>query len=333
MATQTPPQEPQTRLEAASVAAQQRLREFTAAAVTRAWENLGGYDDTDVARFLAVAIPLVRAAQRQAVSLTDAYVARALDRRPLGIDPQDILPTIRGGGLATPDARDLVAPEIVYRRPFVTTWTALADGKPFDTAVREGQHRASSLAATDVLLAMTHTTTEIARRDKTITGWERVPDASACPLCLIASTQRYHREQLMPIHDHCNCGVRPLTDPIHAESGRAGQIINRELYKQLKRDGVIDRITAQQQKGRARERAEGNRERANATRDEARTERDPRRRVRLEQRAASWDVRAARQDVIANGPDVAVRLHGELGPVLTNAGHAFKGPSDIPQAV
>lgn len=44
-----------------------------------------------------------------------------------------------------------------------------------------------------------------------IVGYRRVPaGGNVCELCLTAATQRYHRDDLMPIHPGCSCDVEPL---------------------------------------------------------------------------------------------------------------------------
>jgi hypothetical protein len=215
---------------------QERLRVLLAATVGRAWAGLPGYDRADLDQWLTTVLPLVEGAQRRSVAITEAYLARALERQPLGLNPADIVGA---------PARAGTPPDVVYTRPFVTVWTALKAGRGFDQAVRDGLVRATSTAETDVQLAMRSTVAQVGEIDK-VPGWERVPDANACSLCLIASTQRYRSGDLMPIHNRCGCGVRPLT-------AEAGHVINRDLYQHLKANGAIDQITSQRQRARLTE--------------------------------------------------------------------------------
>ncbi len=48
----------------------------------------------------------------------------------------------------------------------------------------------------------------------TIVGYRRVlsNNPNHCALCVLASTQRYKRENLMPIHPGCSCTVRPVLE-------------------------------------------------------------------------------------------------------------------------
>lgn len=217
------------RLALQHIAAEARVRKLTVTKVERIWRNLGSYNREDLPRWLEQVIPIVLGAQRQSVVLTDAYLAAAMDRKPLGINAENVIGA---------SARKGTLPEDQWARPMVEHWTALKDGKTWDQARRIGEIGAATRAATDVQLAMRQTAFLAGLQDKNIFGWERVPNSTACDLCLIASTQRYTTEHLLPIHDSCGCGILPLTSS-------TDQIINRELYRDLKADGAMDRVTAQ----------------------------------------------------------------------------------------
>lgn len=204
------------------VDAQARIRERVEQGVGAAWSSLGAYNESDVDRFLERAVPLVQAGESAAITALGVYLAQELGRRPEAVDVSEVLAGIRGG----------VSPDEVYRRPFVAVWSALRDGVLWEDAVSLGLDRAVGAAATDVQLAMTHGMSAYSGVDGGIYGFQRVPNAGACQLCLIASTQRYHSGQLMPIHSHCGCGVAPITEP-------SGQIINRDRYERIKRGSDV----------------------------------------------------------------------------------------------
>lgn len=213
------------------------LRRLVVRLLREVWEGLPAYNTGDVDRWLAQAVPIVGAGQRQAASLTDAYLARAMERQPLGISAAAVVgAAVRNG---TP-------PEVEWRRPFVTLWTALRTGATYERAVATAWDRASAMAELDVQLSARATAREVGLRDPGIYGWRRVTDGDACELCEIASTQRYHRGDLMPIHARCGCTVAPLTSP-------SEQIIDRQLYGELKASGAIARRTAQRQRARGLE--------------------------------------------------------------------------------
>lgn len=234
-----------------------RVRRIAAAGVTVAWDRLGAYNVEDVPTFVGAVVPVVEGAQRQAAALTLGYMTRR--GAQASVDVAAVVAATRGG-IPTAD---------VYRRPFVTTWTALKDGRPWADAVRAGRERATSSAEMDVALATRDTAAAVVEGDDRIVGWERIPDGGACEFCLLASTQRYHSGDLMPLHNRCGCSVEPVfgdRDP--------GHVLKPEQLEALKVGDV----------------------------DEAR-------------RLAS--------------ERLAVHEHGELGPVLTERGQDFTGPSDI----
>jgi hypothetical protein len=181
---------------------QARVRASLERSVGTLWTGLGSYDEADIERWLRQVVPVVTAGQAQAVALVDAYLARALERQPLGVDPQEILAVTRNG----------VAPDEVYRRPFVDVWGGLKDGKLWNEAVALGLERATSAAAIDAQLAMRTAAREIGQADSAIRGYRRVPDAGACEFCVLVAGQTYSTSDLMPVHNRCGCGVEPITD-------------------------------------------------------------------------------------------------------------------------
>lgn len=186
----------------ANIQLQARLREIVAAAVAAAWAALPSYNRADVPGWLATVLPLVAAGQRQAVALTDAYLARALDRPPLGLDPTDLIgAAVRGG----------TAPETVYTRPFIQTWTALGNGAMYEDAVAQGLHRAQSAARMDVQRSHFAAYAAAQDADPGIRGYERVADASACEFCRMINGAFVKSATASPLHNGCGCGLRPVT--------------------------------------------------------------------------------------------------------------------------
>lgn len=298
------------------IEAQGRIKLRVRNGVQAAWVSLGSYDEEDIEPFLSRALPLIRAGELASVSALQLFLSRSLYRPVAAVDPAEIIDSIRGE----------VPPDEVYRRPFVETWTALKDGTGWEQAVSQGLGRALSAAATDMQLAVTHGAKAFGGADDGIFGYQRVANSGACDLCLIASTQRYFTDTLMPIHSHCNCGVVPLTE-------QTGQIINRGRYEDLKSGGRIDAISQQRQAGGFEKRAAANSSRADdlLKKSAAATNADTAERYAL--RAEEWQRRAEEQAATANGlreasrakrgVEVRVRDHGELGPVLTDASHEF----------
>lgn len=223
MSTQTAPTVaggPEAR---AHIAANSRLQEITAAATAAAWLDLASYDEADVPRFLARIVPVVLAAQRASVTSTIAYLSRMIGRRAAPVNVDDLIgasirtatPAVieasqRGGTALSPDATG-VPPEIVYRRPFVEVWGALADHTPWEDAVALGGERVAGTAALDIQNTMRHTLRAVGEADDLIFGYARVPDADACAFCKLIAGRRYLTSDLMEVHTRCQCGVEVIT--------------------------------------------------------------------------------------------------------------------------
>lgn len=133
-----------TALAHSHIEAQRRLRLLAVTSTERLWRSLPGYDREDVSGWLQAILPLVSAAQRQSVALTNAYIARALERQPLGVNTETILAGLRGD----------TDPATVYERPMIEVWTALGAGRPYEAAVAAGMARATGTVAMDVQMAM-----------------------------------------------------------------------------------------------------------------------------------------------------------------------------------
>ena len=186
----------------AHIEAERRLQRAASVTVQRAWADLGSWNEDDVARFLARAVPTVRAAQRNSVAITDAFIARYLGRSALGVPFEEIAAKTRNGV-------DLAE---VYRRPFVTLWTDLKAGRQFDEGLKAAGARAAGSAAMDVQLAMRETANYVDQTDSSFNGYRRVANGGACAFCNEVDGAWVSYEDVMALHDHCNCGVEPNTD-------------------------------------------------------------------------------------------------------------------------
>jgi hypothetical protein len=186
----------------AHLTAQERLRVIVADAVAEAWNQLPGYNEADTEAFVARAVPLVLGGQRAAAQLTDGYVASAMDRAALGLDMESVI------GAA---ARNGTPLEEVYRRPFVTVWTALKNGRPYEDAVASGLARVREAAVMDVQLAHRASLQAIQDGDPSIRGFRRVANGAACQFCLSIDGAIVSSASAMALHTGCGCGLEPLT--------------------------------------------------------------------------------------------------------------------------
>jgi hypothetical protein len=201
-----------------------RLRADTTARALAMWQATGGPGDGNVEAFLAVVIPMIVGAQVAAARLVAGYLA-VMTRLATGTARPAPIPA----AAVTVEALRGVAASEVYTRPVITMRAALAEGKSYEEAFDLATDRVGQLADTDVALAQREATLRVVGADERIVGYRRVLTGRSCAFCATASTQRYHRRQLMPLHTHCDCGVAPIfgtADP--------GNVINRPFLRDLK---------------------------------------------------------------------------------------------------
>jgi hypothetical protein len=190
----------------AHILLQAKLRGFTKQAIAEVWRSLPAHNTENLDEWVARVVPVVLAAQRQSVHLTDAYLARAMNREPLGVNPDDLIGAkVRNG----------TSPEEVYKRPFIATWAALGAGTALGAALDTGEARATSSGAMDVQLSMRATLTAVGGMDEQIVGYVRVPDGGACALCEALAGSFSSSDNLMPIHNNCGCGAEPVSRMVH----------------------------------------------------------------------------------------------------------------------
>jgi hypothetical protein len=224
---------------AASAALRSRLLSF----VLAAYASQGNYRDAAAEAFVGTVVPAAVAAQQAMGALTSAYLAHLIastaggSAAPKGLAPSEISGAALRG----------VTPSEVYRRPYVQVWTDLARGKPFSQAVEAGSRRAQSIAATDLQLAKTRSSQLVLQSDHRVTGYRRVLTGThSCALCVLASTRRYTRGDLLPIHPGCGCSTAPLfgteqPDEVPAEQLHA--VVARDLgakYVKASGKGPVD---------------------------------------------------------------------------------------------
>lgn len=212
----------------------ERVRTRTVRAAELLWANLPDYRDESIAAFRRRVIPVVQASSARVAQLTAAYQRRSLaeldETVPMALIAPDQIAEPRG-----------VPADVVYQRPAVTVYTELSRGATLEAAVAAGATRLKSLVETDLQLV------KVAQSQRSIEGsrfnfYRRVLTGNEnCALCTIASTQRYFKRDLMPIHPGCDCSVEVLPngeDP--------GQVIDPALLegthgKVAELTGVADR--------------------------------------------------------------------------------------------
>lgn len=230
----------QDRLVRQFIAGRRTLRSALMEWIRRWFAAASSFRDADADRFVAQAVPVALGAQRSVVALTAAFQARMLSDLTGGAAaaPPVALEWVSGAALRGVD------PAEVYRRPFVEIYRRLAEDKSLTEAVTAGQRRAQSIAATDLQLAVVRTS-QVVMDDqwapqffvRELTGDEN------CGLCVLASTQRYRRGDLLPIHPGCDCVPR-------MRPGAAPQVIDPELLAAA-HTAIDERFGASDPGGRA----------------------------------------------------------------------------------
>ncbi|WP_328721741.1 hypothetical protein OHT52_21120 [Streptomyces sp. NBC_00247] len=186
------------RFDALSESLRTRLITF----VLNAFDTLGDYRDSDAAVFIERVLPVVLGVQAQMGQITDAYLTAMIADMMGG--------AAAPAGAALPEALRGVDPATVYHRPFVQMRTALARGHDYVDALAQGRTRLLSITETDLQLARTHAARQSMGRGGVKFFRRELRGTKNCALCVIASTQRYRVENLMPIHPGCHCRPEPL---------------------------------------------------------------------------------------------------------------------------
>ena len=186
-----------------------------------AFTSLGSWRLADAARYAALMERNLTGLKRQASSLSMAYYREIAKNEGQRFRSANIPVT----ALSTSALRNGVNGTTVYERPFVEMWTALKAGKSVTESIQAGATRARSLATTEIQLAKRNAGLVARNSNDRIVGYIRTLSGSEnCALCYVASTQRYRRGDLLPIHPGCDCGEQPIygdSDP--------GQVIDTQL--------------------------------------------------------------------------------------------------------
>lgn len=191
------------------------------------WFGLPAYRDSDIEEWMGVALPLIQAGEETSAVATTTYLNLLMELSGSNGDMNfPDMNTVTGAAI-----RGGVSPEEVYSRPFKELWTALSKGQDFETAVEFGANRLRQLVETDIQLSHTHTSRTLLSERNDVVGFRRIPTGQfTCALCLVASTQRYNKFDLMPIHPGCDCRVAPIignSDP--------GQVVDEDFLNQIHR--------------------------------------------------------------------------------------------------
>lgn len=200
-------------------AAHARLLEQVEAIVAAEWARLTSWRDPDAEQFITRVGRVVPVAQTRVAAMVDATVARLTDTAPVGV-PAELVTDVRGVPLTEE-----------YLRPFIEIWSKV-NREPLTDLVANAGDRVVKMATMDTQVGMRNAMTHVASVQPRVVGYRRVLKGKSCKFCAAASTRRYHKAQLMPLHAHCDCGIAPIigtSDP--------GEVVNRRTLENLKAQG------------------------------------------------------------------------------------------------
>jgi hypothetical protein len=172
-----------------------------------AFLNLGSWRNENIQGYIDAVLPGIDNAKRVMSNYTTGYYGRiAADEK------QEFKPTsVPATALTTQALRNGSTAEMIWERPFKEMWTELSKGKDFSTALQAGARRAEWTARTEIELAKRQAGLTVRDGNTNIVGYLRTLSGSEnCGLCYLASTQRYRRGDLLPIHPGCDCGETPI---------------------------------------------------------------------------------------------------------------------------
>jgi len=181
------------------VAAQQAREQFL---------SLGSWRTADIDRFVGGIAPAVTQAKNTMANYSLSYY-----KEMAGINKKSFtMPKNVKAQLSTALLRNnVVTDRDVWERPLKEMWTSLSKGDDFSDALELGAQRATSIARTEVQLARREAGLLSRKANDNVVGYLRTLSGSeSCGLCYIASTQRYTRGDLLPIHPGCDCGEMPI---------------------------------------------------------------------------------------------------------------------------
>jgi hypothetical protein len=183
------------------------LRSSLGSLIESLWAALTSWQQSDVDAFAKDAAAAVAGSQQQMVNLTAGFLSeyRSLSlgtaARQVKVNPRRYS-ALRG-----------VDPLEVYARPGETVRWKQSKGKTLEEAVELAGKRAVNLATTDLQLAKREVSHDILGADSKAIAWRRQLEGSySCGLCIVASTNTYHKINKLQIHPGCDCSVQPIYD-------------------------------------------------------------------------------------------------------------------------
>lgn len=176
------------------------IRAQTEAFVTDVWQASGSWHRGDIARIARTVAPVTEAAQHRMAALTDLFLAQVETFHSGRVVPPR---GVTAGEVTSQALRGVDAVEL-FERTGPTVGSALAKGDTVARASGKGLQRLQKMVAANLQLSKTRTSRRVLRDSERVVGYRRVLNGPVnCGLCVVASTQRYRRGDLLPIHPGC----------------------------------------------------------------------------------------------------------------------------------
>lgn len=169
--------------------------------------GLKSWREVDIDRFMSSVVPGIDNAKRTMANYTTGYYGKIAQAERQAFKAVSVPAT----QLATEAIRNGTTSRMIWERPFKEMWTQLSQGADFSDALNAGARRADWTARTEIQLAKREAGLTVRNGNTNIVGYLRtLSGAENCGLCYLASTQRYNRGELLPIHPGCDCGETPI---------------------------------------------------------------------------------------------------------------------------
>ena len=219
----------------------QAVRDIYESELLAEFRGLGSWRDSDLADWARASSSIVVEAESLIAEIADGILDAQIESLlgAVGGNPVDI------ASVVGPATRGGVPPEEVYPRAIKTVWRSLGNGNTLEGSINAGAARISEMFQLDTERVIDLTAVNKFANENRIVGYKRVLTGSHnCALCILASTQTYHKRQLKGIHPRCKCKVSPVTS---FESSKA---LDRDLIEQVhaevaKQFGISDRAARQ----------------------------------------------------------------------------------------
>lgn len=191
--------------------------------LVKLWEGFRDWTDHDqVLAQAARSATTVEAGVKAARMRERAYLKFVYKELQLEMPPAEVINTDGGRTISIPGGVEIymrqgVTPLDVYQRPAEEYRYHLSTGVTEVEAMQKMIQRVSTMADTDLTLGRRDEIRRVFRNTGTLIGYRRIihpelsEDGTSCGLCVVASQRVYTTDELLPIHDECNCSVLPMT--------------------------------------------------------------------------------------------------------------------------